>query len=106
MPHRSRATQITRDEWDDYRRRREKHLRLYPNYDTWWRRPSRETAAGVWNLLEPSLEAAGISLDDFLPGRNIRPILLRDNLVDDLRWLTKQALVVVLDVFVSTIDTG
>lgn len=89
MPHTGKATQLSRTEWEEYRRRRKQQLRVDRAYDGWWRRPSADTAERVWKVVESSLRAARIRLDDFLPGRNIRPLLKPED-VDDIHRLTKQ----------------
>lgn len=38
-------------EWREYRRRRAAHLKLFPRYDGWWRRPPLQLSCEVWHLL-------------------------------------------------------
>jgi hypothetical protein len=80
---------LSRKEWDYYRAEREQPLEG---------RPTVPTAEHVWELLKEPLAAEGLTLEDFIPKD---PKNLSADERDKAGRTAKQALVVVLDLFVT-----
>lgn len=102
MPY-AGARRIGEKEWLAYRERRALHLADHPEYDAGWRRPTRQTAQRVWDLVAAHMRPKG---------RSVAGLRIGDFLLPNYPWVTleddassaeqaMQALVVVLDVAVA-----
>ncbi len=98
MPHNIANNKLSLTEWEEFHQRAALYRIKVPNWERQWGRPLPKTAETVWNLLQPFMWGHR-EIFDQIPMTHFSWLSVDEKQI--LEQIFKQALLIVLDAFVS-----